>query len=142
MREAATFLPPDLPGPADILEAVAARVPPERMDAVWLFPTRRAGRSDSTLVVVSAFADDRRTVLTAEHVVRHLEKGGRDTSLAVRQHGVAPEEHVERVVAGVLRRLDESLVDASPRRFQVAGAPDRFADAVATLREDAARPPR
>lgn len=120
------------------LQGLAGQVQPPSMDELWIFPARRNGAVESVVVVASAFVpgdDDRRRILTAHFSVRHeqLKRGTRIRVVRqdVDEQGVAPNDRVGRVVAGVMRRLDDELATLPPRAVQIAGDSDRWAELAA-----------
>lgn len=120
--------------PASLLEALARAIPIADIDELWLFPPRRIGAADSTVVVVAAFADDhaRRRVLTARFSVSRDPKGHLVLQQDLAEHGAAPADRIPRLVDGVLRRLDEPA-DAAPTHLRVGGSDERWAEALAGL---------
>jgi len=105
------------------LADLGARLGVAAIDELWVFPTRRLGTLDSTVIVVSAFAegeDDRRRVLTAHYTVRRDPRGRPVVQQEIVEHAIAPADRIARVVDGVLRRLDEEF----------AGDEQRFAELV------------
>lgn len=112
---------------AAALAELATRVPPERIDRVWLFPARSVGGAESTLAVLALYAlegpADRRDVLTLRSTST-LEHGRLRRTYELVEQGSAPVEHLERVIVGVLRRLkDEREV---PRSEPIDGDPARW----------------
>lgn len=110
------------------LMSVAAAVPPESIDQLWIFPPRTAGKMRSLVAVIAAFESDepeRRRVITAHRVTKSDEKGRVQTVDSVEEQATAPVDRVERVVDGVLRRLAEETVDA-PRHVALAGDPEAW----------------
>jgi hypothetical protein len=113
---------------ADLLDELGRRVPPSSCDEIWIFPPRRAGSAESTLLVLSALqpADRRRLVFTLQRVVRTLPGQNRpcvETTFA--RQGIAPADRLDRLVAGVLRRLGEPDA-ATPRHVRIGGREDRW----------------
>ncbi|HET9983186.1 MAG TPA: hypothetical protein VFQ38_06355 [Longimicrobiales bacterium] len=124
------------PTPASLLEALARAIPIASIDELWLFPPRRLGPAESTVVVVSAFAEDpgRRRVLTARYSVSQDAKGQPAVQEELTEHGTAPADRIPRLVEGVLRRLDEPA-DAAPKHLRVEGSEDRWAQGLTALEE-------
>jgi hypothetical protein len=115
------------------LADLGARIGVAAIDELWVFPTRRLGTLDSTVIVVSAFAegeDDRRRVLTAHYTVRRDPRGRPVVQQEIVEHAIAPADRIARVVDGVLRRLDEEFAAAAPRPARIAGDEQRFAELV------------
>jgi hypothetical protein len=120
---------------AAALAAAAERIPPDRIDQVWLFPLRQAGARESALAVLSVFprgdeARDQRTI----HTVRYLaetDRTGRTTRTdEVAEQGTVPLERVDRIIAGVLRRMEEP---ENPDVRETAGDRRRWAELLAEL---------
>ena len=92
------------------LAAVADRFPPERLAQVWIFPPRRLAAKESGLAVLVVTADDvadeRRTIWTLRYEAE-AGKGGRVARTdALEEQGTVPPDRVDRIVEGVVRRLD------------------------------------
>lgn len=111
------MLPP-VPAPADdarnphlgaALAGAAARIAPERIAQVWLFPPRRAAAKESGLavLVVHDDADDaRRTIWTLRYEVESG-KGAKTARIdTLEEQGTVPPDRVGRIVDGVVRRLE------------------------------------
>lgn len=118
-----------------LLGRLGRRLAPEAVDELWVFPTRRSGPVESSLLVVSAFEEvgDRRRLLTLRAVARKDPKGQVEVQQELAEQGVAPTDRVGRVLDGVLRRLDDALTADPPRTFQIGGDPERWAEAVREL---------
>ncbi|CAN5182247.1 hypothetical protein BH23GEM4_BH23GEM4_03870 [soil metagenome] len=105
------------------LGGVEARVAAERIDAIWLFDPQRNGGRESGLAVLSLFTAgkaDRRRVCVLRY---QLEAAGDVRSEEWVEEGTVPSGRVERIIAGVVRRLDDAL---PPTRVDVAGDPERW----------------
>jgi hypothetical protein len=92
------------------LAAVGGRFPAERLAQAWIFPPRRIGGKESGLAVLVVSADDpadeRRTIWTLRYEAEAA-KGGRVTRTdALEEQGTVPPDRVDRIVDGVVRRLD------------------------------------
>ncbi len=131
--------PPEATPPAgsvqDLLARLLARLSIESIDEIWIFPARKLGAAESTVVVVAAYdpeGEDRRGVLTARYTVTREKNGSASVTESVVEQGTAPHDRVGRVVEGVLRRLGEDL-DAPPRYARVAGEPTRWSRLLAAL---------
>ncbi len=101
-------------GLALLLEAVAARMPPAEVDAVWAFPPlRREGREHGVAVVSRVAGEGRRVVYRARYTlgVSAAERG--KTAVEVERAAEGPPELVTAVIEGVRRRADEAG-DAEP----------------------------
>lgn len=127
------MLPP-VPNPKDTrnphlgaaLAAVAGRFPAERLAQVWIFPPRRIGAKESGLAVLVVTADgpadERRTIWTLRYETEAA-KGGRVTRAdTLDEQGTVPPDRVDRIVDGVVRRL-EGEGDAPDVR-EVGGDPE------------------
>ena len=117
------------------LQALEERIPPERIDRIWLFAPRQAGGREQSVAVLSLFEEGQ----GSESARRHLwtlryeaEPAGRGRTRRVdtlAEEGIAPTDRIGHIVAGVLRRLGE---DASPPHTgEIAGNPERWARLVA-----------
>jgi hypothetical protein len=111
-------LPPPAPAERDArnpllgaaLASVADRIPPERVEQVWLFPPRRVGAKESGLAVLVVTAQDDadagRTIWTVRYDAE-TGKGGKTTAAhALEEQGTVPPDRVGRIVDGVVRRLE------------------------------------
>lgn len=124
------------PALAAALAAAAERIPPERVDAVWLFPARQLGARESGLAVLSVFpegdeAQRTRTIHTLHYVVEPpapRARAVRTDELA--EQGTVPLDRVDRIIEGVLRRLD---VPETPDVRETAGDADRWRELLAEL---------
>ncbi len=92
------------------LAAVADRFPAERLAQVWIFPPRRIAARESGLAVLVVTAgeegDERRTIWTLRYEAE-AGKGGKTTRTdALEEQGTVPPDRVDRIVEGVVRRLD------------------------------------
>lgn len=100
------------PALAAALGSIADRIPPERVDAVWLFPARQLGARESGLAVLSVFVegDDARRTRTI-HTLHYVLEPPAPKSRPVRtdeleEQGTVPLDRIDRIIEGVLRRLD------------------------------------
>jgi hypothetical protein len=118
---------PDEGAPHALLERVAAQYPPEILDELWIFPTRRAGGVESTVVVVAAHGEDleRRRVATAHFSVTRDKKGRPTVTERFEEHALAPAGALGRIVDGVLRRLGDEMA-APPRAERIDRDPERW----------------
>ena len=98
------------------------------IDEVWVFPTRRAGKAESTVVVVSAFdeVDSRRRVVTAHFSTRPGNGRKVISETKLTEHGIAPADRIGRLIEGVIRRLDEELASLPPRSARIEGDAERW----------------
>jgi hypothetical protein len=96
---------------AAALGAIAERIPPERVDAVWLFPARQLGVRESGLAVLSTFAEGdearrTRTIHTLHYVADPQPKGPPVRTDELAEVGTVPLDRIDRIIEGVLHRLD------------------------------------
>ena len=93
-----------------VAESVAAAIPHEAIDRIWLFsPVRREDREWGTAVISRQTDDGRSRIYTASYlmVVRGRERGrGRVT---IDEVGESPPAVVNEVIAGVQERAGEPL---------------------------------
>jgi hypothetical protein len=90
-----------------LAQAVAPVVPPEEVDAVWVFsPLRRDSREWGT-AVISRVEGERRRIYTARYVlsVKGKERGKFET--AIQEIGIGPIEVLTRVLQEAQRRVDD-----------------------------------
>jgi hypothetical protein len=106
----------------DFLDRLATRLGVELIEEMWIFPARKAGFGESTVLAVSAFDEntERRRILTARFNVTKDPKGNPVIEEAIDEQGTAPADRVSRVIEGVLRRLGDDL-SAVPRHVRIAG---------------------
>lgn len=108
-------------------------VPPETVDAVWLFPPRRLGARESGLAVISAYAEDRRarTIHTVHYVLEPPAPRAKPVRTdEVAEQGTVPADRVDRIIEGVLRRLDHP---ETPEVREVAGDAGAWGAILASL---------
>jgi hypothetical protein len=117
------------------LVQVTATLPPERIDEVWIFPPRKAGGTESAVVVLAVLSDDdpRRRLFTAHYIASRDRRGRLQVSHSLVEHGAAAPERIARVVSGVVRRLDDAAL-AAPHGEPIHGDPDRWHELLASLR--------
>jgi len=117
-----------------LLRRLESVIAVERIDELWIFPTRRGGGAESTVMVVSAFGDDpgRRRVGSVHFKVVRDRKGAATVEQDMREYASAPADAVARAVEGVLRRLGDDACQ-SPRWEQIGGAPARFESLIREL---------
>jgi hypothetical protein len=122
---------------ASALAAAAGRIPPERIEQVWLFPARQAGPRETALAVLSVRAGGpgegagaQRTI----HTVRYRAEEGKDGRVLrtdeTAEHGTVPPDRVGRIIDGVLRRLEEP---ETPEVRDTGGDPRLWAELLAEL---------
>jgi hypothetical protein len=94
------------------LASVADRIPPGRVEQVWLFPPRRVGAKESGLAVLVVTAggeeedDGRRTIWTVRYDAETSRAGKVQSAHALEEQGTVPPDRVGRIVDGVARRLE------------------------------------
>lgn len=96
---------------AAALGAIADRLPPERVDAVWLFSARQLGARESGLAVVSTFPEGdearrTRTIHTLHYVSDPQPRGAPVRTDELVEQGTVPLDRIDRIIEGVLHRLD------------------------------------
>ena len=106
-----------------LLVSLAARVSTHALDELWIFPPRQSARQESALVVVSAFHDDadRRRILTARYRATRQANGQYTVEESLVEHAVAPVDRIERIIEGVIRRLDDELAQLQPVPSRIRG---------------------
>jgi hypothetical protein len=126
-------LPPPAPAERDArnpllgaaLASVVDRIPPDRVEQVWLFPPRRVGAKESGLAVLVVTGQDDaesgRTIWTVRYDAATGAGGKTETAHALEEQGTVPPDRVGRIVDGVVRRL-EAESDAPDVR-ELAGDP-------------------
>lgn len=108
------------------LGGVEGRVAAERIDTVWLFDPRHTGGRESGLAVLSLFAaggGKRRRVCVLRYETGAAAGDARREEWV--EEGTVPLGRVERIIAGVLRRLDDA---PSPQRIDIEGDPERWSE--------------
>lgn len=118
------------------LTDLLARVPAGFVDGLWRFPPRRKGRRESGLLAAGVFPDGggdvertgetmgeersagRRVLVTLSWRAEETGKGVTFES-TFQEEGEAPPDRLPRVMAGVVRRMDEAT--GEPRYLPVAG---------------------
>ena len=92
------------------LASVADRIPPDRVEQVWLFPPRRVAAKESGLAVLVVTADDDagagRTIWTVRYEAETGKGGKVEAVHALEEQGAVPPDRVGRIVDGVARRLE------------------------------------
>lgn len=120
---------------AAALGVMAERLPPERVDAVWLFPARQLGARESGVAVVSVFPEGdaerrTRTLHTLHYVSEPQKKGPPVRSDELAEVGTVPLDRIDRIIEGVLHRLD---VPETPDVRETGGDPAAWAALMAEL---------
>ena len=118
-----------------LLRELPARIPPEEIDQLWLFPPREMGGRESGLVVLALFSTgapspDHRKVLTLGYEAERVGASLRRTD-SLQERGYAPAELVPGLISGVLRRLGDETED--PITSRVGGDPVRWHELVHEL---------
>jgi hypothetical protein len=108
-----------------LAQAVAQIVPPEEVDAVWVFsPLRRDSREWGT-AVVSRVEGERRRIYTARYVlsVKGKERGKFEST--IQEVGIGPLEVLTRVLQEAQRRIDdeEPPLSVAPEAWFSHGTP-------------------
>ncbi len=116
------------------LQELLARIPAARIDGLWRFPPLRRGRRESGLLAAGVFPPerspegpagasvgldpDRRILVT---LAWRAEETGQGVRFEPRfaEEGEAPPDRLPRVMAGVVRRMDEA--SGEPRYLEVGG---------------------
>jgi hypothetical protein len=116
---------PVTPPLARLLADIPSLVPLERIDRVWVFPSRMTGEVESGLVVLALWPEeaaapeeDQREVVTIQYATRPG-KEGEAPAREVAGRGWAPADRVPRLIAGVLRRLGGE--EDEPRSESIGG---------------------
>ncbi|MGH7482712.1 MAG: hypothetical protein ACRELV_11205 [Longimicrobiales bacterium] len=111
-----------------LLEFVQRDVPPESVDQLWMFPPRRVAGTETAVVVLAIRTEDgqRRRVLTAHYSASRDRRGKLTVRHDFEEHGAAAPDRLDRVIDGVLRRLDETLPPHPPRTETIGGDPTRW----------------
>ncbi|HEX8904856.1 MAG TPA: hypothetical protein VF771_08455 [Longimicrobiaceae bacterium] len=122
------------------LAAVADRFPAETLEQVWLFPPRRLATKESGLAVLVVSAadagDERRTIWTLRYEAEAGKGGKAARTDALEEQGTVPPDRVDRIVEGVVRRLDGA--EGAPDVRELGGDPAAWR---ALLEEIGAPPP-
>ncbi|HSU15803.1 hypothetical protein [Longimicrobium sp.] len=92
------------------LARVAPLFPAERVAQVWIFPPRRVGAKESGLAVLVVTAEDpadaRRTIWTLRYEAEAGKGGKMARTDTLDEQGTVPPDRVNRIVDGVVRRLE------------------------------------
>ena len=108
-----------------ILVLVGARIGPQFVDRIWIFPPLVRGRKEWGLVAVSCLTDDpgQRSVVTGRYSAELTGKGT-EFEPTFMAEGVAPPERLPVVMDGVVRRSD--LQVGVPREEEIGGDVELF----------------
>ena len=121
--------------PHALLRRIENRISISRIDAVWIFPTRRAAGYESSVMVVSAFepaGENRRHVNAMRFLVTRDRKGRATVQEQFYDFALAPAETLLRVVDGVIKRLGEDTAQA-PRAHAIEGNASLWAQLLKSL---------
>jgi hypothetical protein len=117
------------------LAELLQHVPAPRVDGLWRFPPLRKGRRESGLLAASVLPETdpeapRRILVT---LAWRAEETGRGVNFetAFLEEGEAPPDRLPRVMAGVVRRMDEAA--GEPRYLSVGGDPEPLRDLMREL---------
>jgi hypothetical protein len=104
---------------AKLLDALAARIPPAEVEAVWAFPgVKRDGKEYGVAVVTRRGGGDKHLVYRARFVIPQSGQERGRMTLDVEETAEAPADLLPAVIEGVRRRADEAgeaeLVDLGP----------------------------
>lgn len=96
-------------GLAQVLDAIAARMPRADVEAVWSFPgVRREGREYGVAVVTRKGAGDRHVVYRIRYVMELKGSSRGKASIEFAETAEAPAELLPKVIDGVRDRADEA----------------------------------
>ena len=131
------------PNLAAALLAAAALIPPGHVEAVWLFPARQQGVRETGLAVLSTYAEGdpgarQRTIYTLRYQAEPAQGGALERHDELAEQGTVPPDRVERIIEGVLRRLE---VPETPDVRDTDGDQARWDELLAGLRGDVLDPP-
>lgn len=117
-----------------LLRRLEQRLPADSIDALWIFPTRRARSVESTVIVAACRDADpeRRRVYTARFTVVRDRRGRPNVEEQLQEQALAPVEALARVVDGVVRRIGDEG-SRPPRHAPIEGEPARFEALVVEL---------
>jgi hypothetical protein len=120
---------------------LAARLGPETLDRLWIFPARIRGRTERGLVAASRYApaalegesdtapaEERRRLYTAAYTAERTGKG-LVIEHGLREEGEAPPDRLPRVMDGVVKRSGDELGD--PREVLLHGDAALFEELMA-----------
>lgn len=117
-----------------LLTALAARIPPQSIDRIWLFPPRQLRGRENGLAVLALY-DSRPAESGHRRLITLRYQSAPGGELPIQQElveqGVAPAERIDRVVAGVVRRLGGT--SEAPAVARIEGDPARWEQMLAEL---------
>ena len=127
--------PPANPDLAAALAAAAETISPARVDAVWLFPARQIGPRESGLAVLSVHPEDdprgkTRTIYTLGYQAEPRKRGATARTDELAEQGTVPLDRVDRIIEGVLRRME---VPETPDVRDVGGDAEAWAALLQSL---------
>jgi hypothetical protein len=96
-----------LTGWDQLAHAVAERIPPAEVDAIWTFAPLRRGANEWGTAVVSRIEGDRRRIYTARYTktIRGKERGKFEAT--IQEVGTGPVEVLSRVLQDAQHRTDD-----------------------------------
>jgi hypothetical protein len=117
---------------ARALRHLADRVPPERIDRLWIFPPLSRGRRESGVIAVSCFAghEGRRLLFTLSYRAEETGKGV-TFEPGLHEEGEAPEDRIPKVIHGVVRRAGGT--SGEPRKVSIEGSGEAYGELIAEL---------
>jgi hypothetical protein len=119
---------------AAALERLGPAVDPTRVDELWVFAPRPLGERESALVLLSLYeapSSERRRILTLRSEWSRALKPKPPTDI-LEEHGSCPSERVERLVAGLVRRMGEESQE--PAVVKIEGDAERWRALLAPAR--------
>lgn len=97
------------PGWQRLATALADRVPPEAITAIYAFsPIRRSGREWGTAVVTTESPGERRRIFQARYWIQTRGRDRGRAKVEIAEVGESPEQTVHDVLAGVQQRCDQA----------------------------------
>lgn len=118
-----------------LLARLAERIEVQTIDTLWIFPSRRSAGVESTVAVISAFDSDapgRRRVGAVRWIVNRDRRGRATVQEEVHEYALAPEDALQRVVDGVMRRLGDDAREP-PRAIAIGGDTGRWSELLREL---------
>lgn len=115
---------------ADRLRAIAEELPPTSIDELWVFPPLPSRDTGSEFILLTSFdGPTRRRVITAHMEAAFEDEDGTEFVWVQRVHelGVVPQDWLESLPDGLLRRLAEAGV---PHVVEVGGRLEVWAEAL------------
>jgi hypothetical protein len=116
---------------AEAVRRLGARIAPERLDRIWIFPPVVTGRREQGVLAAGCFFDgEGRVLVTLSYQAEETGKGIAFLE-TYREQGVAPGDRLPGVMEGVSMRAGTE--GPGPRCVKLEGDPARFAALVADL---------